>query len=129
MEKLIKLLNEYENRDLELEEWEESNARTENNWHLRFNGANKVQFDTYMFDSLALSKKYWFIKWLVENEKIDLDKAKILESGNKAELFEFIERADYMKIRNRSYFSEYKQLLMLLSIQDEPIEFLVSILK
>jgi len=91
-----------------------------------------VQWDEiwpYVAESIILNKRFWFIKWLVENEKIDLDKAKILDNWNKAELFEFIDRADYMKIRNRSYFSEYKQLLMLLSIQDNPIEFLVSILK
>ena len=119
MEKLIELLNEYENRDLELEEWEESNARTENNWHLRFNGANKVQFDTYMFDSLALSKKYWFIKWLVENEKIDYEKlSKEWFIVRTYDLDEIGESFDYVE-----------RLLMLLSIQDEPLEFLVSILK
>ena len=110
MGKLIKLLNEYENRDLELEEWEESNARTENNWHLRFNGANKVQFDTYMFDSLALSKKYWFIKWLVENKKIKWNEKFYLED-------------------DEWLFGTYECILMQLAIQDEPIEFLVSILK
>lgn len=112
MEKLIALLNEYENKDLELEEWEESNARTENNWHLRFNGASKVQFDTYMFDSLALSKKYWFIQWLVENEKIDLETALI-----------------WLESNDRTSYTETEELLMLLSIQDEPIKFLCEILK
>ena len=114
MKKLIELLNEYENRDLELEEWEESNARTENNWHLRFNGANKVQFDTYMFDSLALSKQYWFIKWLVENEKIDFEKK--------------LNTLRFESLVNQTLDS-YLALLMLLSIQDNPIEFLASILK
>ena len=113
--KLIELLNEYENRDLELEEWEESNARTENNWHLRFNGANKVQFDTYMFDSLALSKKFWFIKWLVENEKID---EKELEKSDRP-----------FDVGYATEETFYERVLMLLSIQDNPIEFLCSILK
>ena len=111
--KLLELLNEYENRDLELGEWEESNARTENNWHLRFNGANKVQFDTYMFDSLALSKRYGFIKWLVENDKIDLDNEELVSL-----MSELWERRNPVKC-----------LLMLLSIQDEPTNFLISILK
>lgn len=120
MEKLIELLNEYENRDLELEEWEESNARTENNWHLWFNGANKVQFDTYMFDSLALSKQYWFIKWLVENEKIDFENRDL-----KDKYMEYFERYPYRPYTDFSL----EWLIMLLSIQDEPIQFLVSILK
>jgi hypothetical protein len=115
MEKLLDLLNEYENKDLELEEWEESNARTENNWHLRFNGANKVQFDTYMFDSLALSKQYWFIKWLVENEKIDYEKVRSWEWNGSRWHFETVQPEYY--------------IIMLLAIQDEPIEFLISILK
>ena len=123
MKKLIELLNEYENRDLELEEWEESNARTENNWHLRFNGANKVQFDTYMFDSLALSKQYWFIKWLVENEKIEY--RKIIEKEIEV-WFKLVRIKDYP---NKIKEEDVEELLMLLSIQDEPIEFLVSILK
>ena len=123
MEKLIDLLNEYENRDLELGEWEESNARTENNWHLWFNGANKVQFDTYMFDSLALSKKYWFIKWLVENEKIEY--RKIIEKEIEV-WFKLVRIKDYP---NKIMEEDVEELLMLLSIQDEPIEFLVSILK
>lgn len=111
MEKLIELLNEYENKDLELEEWEESNARTENNWHLRFNGANKVQFDTYMFDSLALSKQYWFIKWLVENNKLKW--------------------TDKMEIRKIMLWMPEKQdyYIMMLAVTPQPIEFLVSILK
>ena len=123
MEKLIDLLNEYENRDLELGEWEESNARTENNWHLWFNGANKVQFDTYMFDSLALSKQYWFIKWLVENEKIEY--RKIIEKEIEV-WFKLVRIKDYP---NKIKEEDVEELLMLLSIQDEPIEFLVSILK
>lgn len=116
MDKLIELLNEYENRDLELEEWEESNARTENNWHLRFNGANKVQFDTYMFDSLALSKKYWFIRWLIKKRKLDRDK--------------FDERREeWNKHLRITWVNDYELLLMLLAIQENPTEFLVSILK
>jgi hypothetical protein len=116
MEKLIELLKD--------QYWEVVTYNIQSDWGYMFH----ISWFAVREERL-LSKKFWFIKWLVENEKIDLDKAKILDNWNKAELFEFIDRADYMKIRNRSYFSEYKQLLMLLSIQDEPIEFLVSILK
>jgi hypothetical protein len=55
---------------------------------------------------LLISKKFWFIKWLVENEKIDLDRIPAIADNGATNI-----------------------VLMLLSIQDEPIEFLVSILK
>jgi len=97
MEKLIELLNEYENTD----NWE--------NWH-------QVEFR----ESKIISKKFWFIKWLVENDKIDRD--------------EIIINSDFMPIAfdrkwEKYEWSEEKQLLMLLSIQDEPIEDLISYLK
>ena len=52
-----------------------------------------------------LSKKMGFIKRLVDNDKIDESKIEI------------------------HWFSFYESVLMLLSIQDSPIEFLISILK
>jgi len=72
---------------------------------------NDEEEKSYIWVGKLISKKFWFIKWLVENEKIDLDKLekKVLKEN---------------LIRK---FDEW--LLMLLSIQDEPIEFLVSILK
>ncbi len=67
-----------------------------------------------------LTKQAVLIKWLVENDKIDRD--------------EIIINSDFMPIAfdrkwEKYEWSEEKQLLMLLSIQDEPIEYLVSLLK
>lgn len=70
MDKLLKLINEYENRDFieslaeEPEDWiiEEPQVRKEYKWHLWFNGANTVQFPDDMFDHYALSLSYGFIK-------------------------------------------------------------------
>ena len=60
----------------------------------------------WVHETILISKKFWFIKRLVENDKIDLEKfPQIME------------------------YSDYESLLMLLSIQDNPIEFLISILK
>lgn len=56
-----------------------------------------------------ISKPYWFIKWLVENDKIDC------------------KDLDYQYL-SREY-SDNESILMLLSISDTPIEFLCSILK
>ena len=105
MEKLIELLNEYQywmfvyEDDLLL---------------LRIWSHVKVWGETFV-----ISKKFWFIKWLVENNKIDTDivyeKWFLAKTYDKDEVWE--------------YFEPYEEILMLLSIQDEPIEFLVSILK
>ena len=115
MNELLKLINEYEEEWIIFDEVDDEECFvdihpctlwTEYEWHLWFNNANKVQFDKWMFDRVALSKEYGFIKWLVDNDKIDLN--------------------EYPQIRE---YSDYESLLMYLSIQDEPIEFLISILK
>lgn len=107
MEKLIELLNEYE-KDISL--WSEADWR-EFDWNLHYYCNYK---DEYVFDNVyyrIISKNFWFIKWLVDNDKIDLDKLekKVLKEN---------------LIRK---FDEW--LLMLLSIQEKPIDFLISILK
>jgi len=96
MEKLIELLNEYENTD----NWE--------NWH-------QVEFR----ESKIISKKFWFIKWLVDNDKIDMRKAKYHS--------DLICYEDYWEWDWAC--KDYEFVIMLLSIQDNPIEFLIRILK
>ena len=72
--------------------------------------------------SKAISQSYWFIKRLVEKDKID--RAKFWNSETKSSKYSDFElsyntpREDYTNI-----------LLMELAIQDEPINFLISILK
>ena len=92
MEKLIELLDEYE---------KESNLKSEIFWE-------KSEF-------IVISKKFWFIKWLVENDKIDIQKME--------------EKSEYTFIKNGWGEHIIEDVLMLLSIQDEPINFLISILK
>ena len=118
MEKLIELLNEYEKeiKKSEFYEWEKwiwwdtnlfrRDTRDEEWSHLYSDTA-----DTYV-----ISKKFWFIKWLVENDKIDTESYCRITS---------IER----KWEKDVYRDEVDSLLMLLAIQDEPIDFLCSILK
>ena len=81
MEKLLKLINEYEESrwniiddwltEEEREEWwsiEYENDRwREYKWHLRLANANTVAFERDTFDWYAISKKYGFIRWLVKN--------------------------------------------------------------
>lgn len=93
MEKLIELLNEYEKGDV----W----SYDEEMWMPYYWWGDDCDYDTYL-----ISKKYWFIQWLVENKKIDLDEFSIID-----------------------WFDDYESLLMRLAIDDEPLEFLASILK
>lgn len=96
VEKLIELLNEYGNEIC-------------NHWGDYQTDMDFTDRDTHWY----LSKKFWFIKWLVENDKIDIDNEELVSLMS--ELWEW---------RN-----PVKCLLMLLSIQDEPIRFLCEIIK
>ena len=106
--KLIELLNEYEKswlNEFELEKYEEW-WYCEWNWRIfRGNWENNNELTPYEL----CSKHYWFIKRLVDNDKIDL-----LKLDNRIALSEF---------------NKVERVIMNLSIQDNPIEFLVSILK
>ena len=71
---------------------------------------------------IVISKKFWFIKRLVENDKIDREK--FWNSETKSSKYSDFElsydtpREDYTNT-----------LLMELAIQDEPIQFLIEILR
>ena len=94
MEKIVSLLNEYE--------WQESWSYDKKYWiHIWWG-------DDLDYECFICSKKYWFIKWLVENKKID-----------KSKVFSFIDTAD----------KPYEDILCLLALSDEPIEDLISFLK
>ena len=93
IEKLIELLNEYENTD---------------NWENRY----QVEFR----ESKIISKKFWFIKWLVENDKIKIP--------HELDELPQIYWVDYNSNECKS-----DRLIMLLSISDTPIEDLLLYLK
>jgi hypothetical protein len=80
MEKLLELINEYEESrwttiddwltEEERENWatiEENPTRKEYEWHLRHCNAKTVAYEKDTFDAYALSKKYGFVRWLLEN--------------------------------------------------------------
>ena len=124
MEKLIELLNEYKKTRVK-EYWLEFNI-WEEKWELHIiiddwqDNYSWWTCDTDIAISYIISKKFWFIKWLVENDKIDRDG--------------IIINSDFMPIAfdrkwEKYEWSEEKQLLMLLSISDKPIEDLISYLK
>lgn len=79
----------------------------------------RPQFQQYdLLEMMLISKQYPLVKRLIDNDKIDL---------------EWTEYSYYFKIKDKSYYSNdvptENIILMLLTIQDEPIEFLISILK
>lgn len=74
---------------------------------------------SWVVDEIHLiSKPYWFIKWLVENDKIDYKKLRWEER--------YIQLVDMVEF---DWSKRLEVLLMLLAIKDEPINFLISILK
>lgn len=117
--KLIELLNEYE---------KEKNPKTEYKWFSSYYKPLcywfKVPFQWWhdnwedYSEEIATSKQYWFIKWLVENDKIDREQ--FYDKARKI-ITDFDLKWEYEWACN--------EIIMLLSIQDNPIEFLVSILK
>lgn len=130
MEKLIKLLNEYE-VEKEKSEWQETDVfvlrewtYTDYSWIVSYDRTDQWEGDHY-YSLVAvpyiISKSYWFIKWLVENDKID--HWKIFNKARENNKLSMI-----IDLDNNEFIWE-ETLLMLLSMQDEPIEFLVSILK
>jgi len=110
MEKLIELLNEHRKEMNGDGKWY---TDTDNYNMLTLNNLDKLSSELW-----AISKEYGFIKWLVDNDKIKR---------------EWIEYACYIKTKDNVIHSDdiSKEgvLLMLLSIQDEPIDFLIEILK
>lgn len=116
MEKLIELLNEYEKEKKSWFTWRSIDSYDNCVYGVDCDWETEIT----MYSDLY-SKQYWFIKWLVDNEKVDFRKL------------------DYKKfsgdIPTRYYLWTYirysfeNEILMALSIQDNPIEFLISILK
>ena len=127
MEKLIELLNEYEKevKKSEFYEWEKWIWWNTNLFRrdTRDEEWSHIYSDTA--DTYVISKKYGFIKWLVENEKVNpYDPSYNVPTHIALWVDDW--DGDFMVYER--FFKE-EELLMLLSIQDEPINFLVSILK
>jgi len=122
IKKLIELLNEYE-KEVKKSEivWS-----IDNDWDIcrqTYEWVDYNEYTEYMNTNNLISKSFWFIKWLVDNEKIDRNNVR---EGNYWREFN-----DYWTIPNskRDKEIQIERLLMILSIQDNPIEFLCSVLK
>lgn len=120
--KLIELFKEYvdkySNDAKVLDEWE----------YVVIDDGQSFLYWTREYSYLTLiSKKFWFVKWLVENEKIKSEWIK--PRADLVKEVSIIDRETKKLIWIENQYTEVEQLLMYLSIQDKPIEFLASILK
>lgn len=106
-QKLLDLLNEYEDP---MVSWYEK--YDEETGFFILNSWQKVQ------EEVILGKTYWFIEWLVRNEHIDFSKVKE-KTWLERELYE----------RMLYWYKETDFLIMLLSIEDEPVRFISKLLK
>lgn len=106
MIKLIKLLNEYLNDGQErLYACYPLDEDFDKFFHTK-------DWEWIIEEAQVISKKFWFIKWLILNDKIN-----------------FYKLEDDSSWYNIDTWIDYLDMLALLSIQDNPIEFLISILK
>jgi len=105
MENLIKLLNEYRK-----EKYPKSKLR-----YYKYDSLNKEFLSNCIpndSEEKVLGKRFWFVKRLVDNKKINFVKVKDNDDWY------------YIDLNDK-----YLDLLALLSIQDNPLDFLVKILK
>lgn len=108
--KLIELLNEYETP----RSWVVYKSYDDYDWFFYWVDCD-WETEIAWSDSLICSKKFWWIEWLVENEKIEY------KNLNKIHARKWLNVLIEQEL--------YEDLIMLLSIQDRPIVFLISILK
>ena len=103
MEKLIELLNEFNK-----EKW----------WHpwLLYEWFWVRKWDlNFIFNH----SKFPFIKWLVDNDKIDIEKVIDTAKSSVIDTYYYEEGIDDI----------YIPLLMVLAVEDTPIEYLLSVIK
>jgi len=115
MEKLIELLNEY---NIELH-WVDRTYK---------DGFDLWYEQEYMRDfrvAYLISKSFWFIERLVQNDKINFEKADA-DISKDIVLWREPDFYDFMVYRR---FLDEEKVLMLLAISDTPIEDLISYLK
>jgi len=91
-------------------------------WFLEISTVLMCAGDSKAMDSYMVSKQFWFIEWLVDNHKININK-----EWDDYEETNLYCNPDFYQLQK--HYSYYESLLMLLAIQDNPTEFLISVLK
>ena len=113
MEKLISLLNEFKEGA-----WYSFTGYDDEYW--MFDTDLNMDGNTSLPEETITCKKFWFIKWLVDNDKIDYYKV-----GEIVDTYKW-------SLREKAYVVSdcvVESMLILLAIQDDPISFLISILR
>ena len=86
-------------------------------YYLEWMFVHDVEKDVpHLHYTAIISKEYWFIKRLVDNNKIDTRKIDK-------------DRLETIQYSEKERITIYDWLLMLLAIKDKPIKFLISVLK
>lgn len=118
MEKLIELLNEYNCNVLKrADEWKLKNS-IDHPWTKYISLSSVWAWKIYLY---VISKEFWFIKRLVDNDKIDFEK-------NKLQVLKDIDvRGEVMY--DYTLFDKADGVIMHLAISDNPIEDLISYLR
>lgn len=112
--KLLELLNEWSKTTIKWKcNWVEV---YDENW-LYF--LNLFDRDMTMEVEEIISKKIGFIKYLVDNDKIDIEKVIDTAKSSVIDTYYYEEGIDDI----------YIPLLMVLAVEDEPIEYLLSVIK
>lgn len=113
MKKLIELANQYR-KEMEMSL----------DWHTTWGEIFVGDYGSALSETVLVSRNYWFIKRLVENDKIDFDNRDL-----KDRFMNEFER--YPQYQNNTTNREFNinGLLMLLSISDTPIDDLLLYLK
>lgn len=113
MKKLLQLLNEFkQGKSFKFTKYDEK--------YWMFDTNLNADGNTSLPEETITSKKFWFIEWLVDNDRIDYYKV-----GEIVDTYKW-------SLREKAYVVSdcvVESMLMLLSIQDDPINFLVSVLK
>ncbi len=121
MNELVKLLNKFEKEKIINEWWyvdedDEYFWRSIKDWEVVNWSYDR---DAHWFMKYyIISKDFKFIERLVKNDKIDIDKVKE----------NWIKHNGRMDVDGLYRYSVYERVLMLLAIQDEPINFLIQLL-
>ena len=113
MEKLIELLNEREKTV---------------NW-VQYPWWCKEHLEYQCHWPRVINKRFWFIKRLVENDKIDTDVYKTVYSGDLDKRKTLTMSSGWDEFYQVTEHWAYESLLMLLAISDTPIDLLCEILK
>lgn len=109
MEKLLQLLNEYQTQRGSKFKFSSYDERSQS---FLLVDSNEV-----LWEETIISKKFWFIQWLMDQNKVEFDRAR--------------DRSDFPLLYAGwwGFYSDADVIIATLSMEDNPIDFLNSILK